>query len=166
MAAYHGLREDPRLERDAASLHSALSELIRVFQFRDRDLIGDRDISVTQYHALEAMEEGGALSLNDLAARLILDKSTTSRVVDALERKGLAGRSPNPNDRRALLLSVTEKGLALLEEIKADVLAEEKALLSEFEPAMRREMTRLIARLSKAAVARVDTTGGTCNLIG
>jgi MarR family transcriptional regulator, 2-MHQ and catechol-resistance regulon repressor len=160
------IREDPRLERDAADLHAALSELIRVYQFRDRDRICCHDLSVTQCHALEVIADTGPLSMNDLAARLYLDKSTTSRVVDALERKRVAVREPNPNDRRALLLTVTDEGRDVLSRIRFEIIAEEKRLISDFEPAVRREMIRLIGRLARAAAARVDTTGGTCCSIG
>lgn len=160
------LREDPRLDRDAADLHMALSELIRVFQFRDRERICCHDLSVTQCHALEVMVDHGSLSMNDLAARLFLDKSTTSRVVDALERKELARRDSNPSDRRALRLTATAAGAELLRKIRGEILIEEKRLLAEFEPAVRREMSRLIGRLSKAAASRIDTTGGTCSSIG
>lgn len=163
---YLAVREDPRLERDAAELHGALSELIRVFQFRDRERICCHDLSVTQCHALEVIVEHGPLSMNHLAARLFLDKSTTSRVVDALERKTLARREANPDDRRALRLVPTGTGSELLRMIRGEILAEEKRLLAEFEPAVRREMARLIGRLSRAAAARVDTTGGTCSSIG
>lgn len=162
-ATIFGIREDPRLERDAAELHAALSLLIRVYQFRDRERTGYHDLSVTQCHALQMIGDAGPLSMNDLAGRLYLDKSTTSRVVDSLERKGLARRDANPADRRALQLSTTEAGETLLETIRSDVLADEKRLLAEFEPAVRREMSRLISRLARAAAARVDTTGGTCS---
>lgn len=160
------IREDPRLDRDAADLHAALSELIRVYQFRDREKITCHDLSVTQAHALEVLGDNGPLSMNELAGRLFLDKSTTSRVIDSLERKGLARRDTNPADRRALRLSATAGGRQLLDTIRSGILAEEKRLLAEFEPAVRREMTRLIGRLARAAAARVDTTGGTCSTIG
>jgi MarR family transcriptional regulator, 2-MHQ and catechol-resistance regulon repressor len=160
------IREDPRLERDAAELHGALSELIRIYQFRDRERICCHDLSVTQCHALEVLSARGTLSMNDLAGHLYLDKSTTSRVVDALERKGLAVREANPVDRRALHLRTTPEGAAIVARIRKEILQEEKRLLADFEPAIRKEMTRLITRLARAAAARVDTTGGTCCSIG
>jgi DNA-binding MarR family transcriptional regulator len=147
-------REDPRLDRDAAELHAALTELIRVYQFRNRENISQFDLSVTQAQALEAITEHGPLSLNDLAGRLFLDKSTTSRVIDSLERKGFARREVNPADRRSLHLNATPEGRQLLDTIKTGILAEERGMLAEFEPAVRREMSRLIGRLSRTAAAR------------
>jgi MarR family transcriptional regulator, 2-MHQ and catechol-resistance regulon repressor len=160
------LRADPRLERDAAELRAALSQLIRVYQFRDRHWICGHELSVTQCHALEVIAEAGPLSMNELAGRLFLDKSTTSRVVDALERKSYAVRQANPNDGRALWLRATVDGARLVERIRREILADEKRLCAEFEPGVRREMTRLITRLARSAAARVDTSGGTCCSIG
>ena len=82
--------------RDAEALHAAVSDLVRIYQFRDRDRICCYDISVTQCYALECLVEHGAMRSQALAERLMLDKSTTTRVVDALERKGYVARSTAP----------------------------------------------------------------------
>ena len=77
------------LERDAAALQAAVAELVRVYQFRDRDRICCHDISVTQCYALETLVEHGPMRLNALAERLFLDKSTTSRVVGDAGEEGI-----------------------------------------------------------------------------
>ena len=71
------------LQADAEALQAAVADLVRVYQFRDRDRICCHDISVTQCHALETLVEHGPMRLGALAERLFLDKSTTSRVVAA-----------------------------------------------------------------------------------
>lgn len=154
--------QDAALEQDTVGLHRALTELVRVYQFRDRDRICCYDISVTQCYALEAVVQEQPLTLNGLAARLYLDKSTASRVVDALEKKGYVERQASPEDRRALHLVATEAGRDLYERIDADILAGERALLAEFPSEVRQSMTRLIGQLARAAAARVDSSGGTC----
>ncbi|MCW2778144.1 MAG: transcriptional regulator, MarR family [Frankiales bacterium] len=58
--------------------------------------------------------DNGPLRLSDLADRLLLDLSTVSRQVPALERDGLLQREPDPCDRRASLLSLTDAGRAAL----------------------------------------------------
>lgn len=154
--------QDPRLEADTVELHQALTDLVRVYQFRDRDRICCYDISVTQCYALEAVAQHGPLTMNDLAARLYLDKSTASRVVDALEKKGYVERRASTEDRRALDLVATGDGRALYQRIEADILAQERSLLAEFAPEVRQSMARLIGQLARAAAARVDTAGGSC----
>ena len=119
MPATAQVRSDAgRLEADAAALHEALSELVRVYQFRDRDRICCHDISVTQCYALEALLRRGPCGLNELAAELYLDKSTASRVVAALERKGYVSRAPHPEDGRAVVLTVTPAGRRLHDRIR------------------------------------------------
>jgi DNA-binding MarR family transcriptional regulator len=54
----------------------------------------------------------GALRLSDLAARVELDASTTSRHIRALEQLGLVRRSPDPDDGRAFRVELTEQGVA------------------------------------------------------
>ena len=154
--------QDVALEEDTVALHHALTELVRVYQFRDRDRICCYDVSVTQCHALEAIVREGPLTLNQLAARLYLDKSTASRVVDALEKKGYVSRQPNAEDRRALDLAATPEGRDLFTRIDADILAGERALLAEFPSEVRRSMAKLIGQLARAAADRVDVSGGTC----
>ncbi|HET9982550.1 MAG TPA: MarR family transcriptional regulator [Longimicrobiales bacterium] len=147
---------------DALAFHRALTELVRVYQFRDRARICCHDISVTQCYALEALVLRGPLTLNELSAELYLDKSTTSRVADGLERKGYAARSPHPASRRSVLLEATRSGRDLHARIEAEIVAEEDRLLAEFSPEVRASATRLIEALARAAAARVDTTGGSC----
>ena len=156
------LTMDPDLERDSADLYDALSELVRVFQFRDRDRICCYDVSVTQCYALEELVRRGGMTLNDLAARLYLDKSTASRVVDALERKGYVARSTHPQDRRSVLLETTGTGRSLEGKIRQEMLIEEGKLLADFPPDVRQAMTQLLRRLARAAAGRVETGGGSC----
>lgn len=153
---------DPALDRDAAAFYDALADLIRVYQFRDRDRICCQDISVTQYYALESLARHGPLTLNELASQLYLDKSTVSRVVTAIERKKLLRRQPHEEDRRAVLLALTDAGQRLYEGIRDDIEERERRLIADFDPDVRAAMIELIGRLAEAAKGRVSTTGGTC----
>jgi MarR family transcriptional regulator, 2-MHQ and catechol-resistance regulon repressor len=132
------------LDDQTAAFHRALTSLLRVYQFRDRDRICCYDVSVTQCHALEALVRSGPSTLNEVAAELVLDKSTASRVADALERKGYVRRRPNPESRRSVLLEVTPRGHALHRAIERDILTQEQQLLADFEPETRRSLTELL----------------------
>ena len=156
------LPSDPALAQDTEELYDALEDLLRIYQFRDRDRICCFDVSVSQCYALEGLVRRGGMTLNDLAAFLYIDKSTASRVVDALERKGYVARTPHPKDRRAVLLEATPKGRELEGTIRESILAEERQLLADFTPEVRQAMTLLIRRLARAAAASVDTSSGSC----
>ncbi len=148
------MAEDRELNRDAKELNRALSELVRVYQFRDRTRICYYDVSVTQCYALTALIARGSMTLNELAAELYLDKSTASRVIDALEGKSYVRRATDPGDARALKLEVTDRGLDLHEKILRDLEEEMRMMISDLDPDVRQATIRLVARLARAASER------------
>jgi len=145
---------DPELDGDARALHAAVGELVRVYQFRDRERICMHDVSVTQCYALAALVEQGPIGLSRLAAALYLDKSTASRVVDSLEAKGYVRRDPDPADGRALLLAPTRKGRGLHARIERELVERTRELAADFDPPVRRALVELIGRLARAAAER------------
>jgi len=157
-------RESPKtaLERDAADLQTAVADLVRVYQFRDRDRICCHDISVTQCYALETLVEHGPLRLSALADRLFLDKSTTSRVVGTLVKKGYVEQGADAQDGRAIALSATRKGRSLCARITDDLVDQQKQLLQDLDPEVRAGVVRVLRRLAQAADARFrsGTVGG------
>lgn len=155
----------PALRQDGRALYGALAELGRVYQFQDRNCICCYDVSVSQCHALRLLAAGGPLTLNDIAAGLYLDKSTASRVVDALERKEYARRQAHPGDGRAVLIEATPRGRRLVSQIEDDLAIQHARILSEFTPEVRRAAIRLVSQLAEAAAQRVETTGGKCCVI-
>ena len=142
------------LERDAVALQAAVAELVRVYQFRDRDRICCHDVSVTQCHALEALIENDGMRLGSLAQRLFLDKSTTSRVVGTLVKKGYVEQRSDEADRRANALHATASGRRLHKRITADLVAQQKQLLQDLDPEVRTGVVNVIRRLARAADSR------------
>jgi DNA-binding MarR family transcriptional regulator len=151
---------DARLQADAEILSAAVAELVRVYQFRDRDRICCHDISVTQGNALEMLARRGPMRAQALAECLRLDKSTTTRVVDALERKGYVQRASDPVDARALSLRITRAGRTLQARIERELVAQHANLLADFDPSMRAAAADVVRRLARAAEARF--VGGSC----
>ena len=142
------------LDRDARALQAAVADLVRVYQFRDRDRICCHDISVTQCHALEALVEHGPMRLSELTERLFLDKSTTSRVVQTLIKKGYVEGRPDATDRRATALHPTAAGRRLCERITDDLVEQQKGLLQDLDPDVREAVVHVIRRLARAADSR------------
>jgi MarR family transcriptional regulator, 2-MHQ and catechol-resistance regulon repressor len=143
-----------RLSEDSRALQSALADLVRLYQFRDRDRICCHDVSVTQCYALEALVLLGPQRLNALAERLRLDKSTASRVVDALERKGYATRFADADDGRAVALTATSTGRRLHARIQEDLAREHEQVIAGLTPEARRAAIGVITGLARAAEKR------------
>ncbi len=154
------VRED--LKRDATALQRVLTDLIRVYQFRDRDAICCYDISTGQCHGLERLAHSGPLTLNEFAASLYLEKSSASRLADGLERKGYIERKPRVDDARYVQLELTKRGKTLHDRIERDLIEERAHVLADLTAEERKLVIESIARLFDAASARVSTEAGCC----
>lgn len=143
--------------KPCASAVPPLPRLLRIVAQRHPELFLDMDgLGRYSCYALEILACQGPATLNALAAELHLEKSTASRIIDAIERRGYARRRVNPRDRRAVLLEIRPKGQDLCSRIRAELIEEEKGLLQGFEPEVRGAAVRLVARLAQAAVAGDD----------
>ena len=146
--------KDTALDRDAVALQAAIADLVRIYQFRDRDRICCHDVSVTQCYALETLVQHGPMRLSELSDRLFLDKSTTSRVVSALVRKRYVAQRVDANDARATTLRATQQGQRLYGRITNDLVLQQKELLKDLDPEVRSGVVQVLRRLAQAADAR------------
>lgn len=156
---------DPGVLADARAFHEALHELLKVIQFLDRDFACCYELSVSQCYALAAVAKEGVVTVNDLAARLYLEKSTASRVAAGLEAKGHVVRKGDERDGRLVRLEVSPGGREILERIHGDLVSRYAELLSDFDPEVRGAMTRLVARLAASFRSCVQATGGKCRVV-
>ena len=156
---------DPELRADAGRLSGALSELLRVVQFRDRDRACCYDISVSQCYALKGVVDSEGLTVNDLAAHLYLDKSTASRIANGLVKKGLIARERDATDGRVVNLVATAEGRRVTEAIEGDLAREYAEMLMDFDPEVRAAITVLVRRLGRSFASRVDASGGSCCVV-
>jgi DNA-binding MarR family transcriptional regulator len=73
------------------------------------------DLSVPQFRVLGLIRRHPGASLSDAAEHVGLTPSAASRLVDGLVARGYVCRVPSPADRRAVALTLSPKGAALLE---------------------------------------------------
>ncbi len=69
----------------------------------------------TQFGLLTILAQGGSLSINQLADRLVMDRTTLTRNLKPVERQGLVKVVPG-EDRRMRIVTLTARGRAKLEE--------------------------------------------------
>jgi MarR family 2-MHQ and catechol resistance regulon transcriptional repressor len=131
-----------------------MTDLLRIYQFRDRDRTGYRGMTITQCYTLERLIRQGPMTLNELADAMKLQKSTVSRIVGTMVRKGFVRRERHQGDRRAVALTPTVSGRRRYFRIEADLVEENRRLLEDFSPRVRLSVIALIERLTEAAARR------------
>jgi DNA-binding MarR family transcriptional regulator len=125
----------------------ALENLARIYQLQDPRRTCTYGITLTECYALEALASGGPLTVNEVARALGLDKSTASRAVASLVKKGLASRRSRAADRRSVSVSATPAGARLYRRIREAGRTAHRELLEEFPPEVRRGAAALLQRL-------------------
>jgi MarR family transcriptional regulator for hemolysin len=100
------------------SLLIKLVLMVRRFRNQLDENLRRIDQSTARMEMLSAiLNMQGPKSQTDLARRLRVEAATVTRMVDILGKEGLVERTPDPNDRRVNLLSISPKGEAVLAEI-------------------------------------------------
>jgi DNA-binding MarR family transcriptional regulator len=80
-----------------------------VSQFYDQFLAG-RGLRGTQYSILARLQRRGPISINALAAALVMDRTTLGRNILPLQRDGLVAIRPGRTDRRSKEMHLTRAG--------------------------------------------------------
>ena len=93
-----------------SNIRSSSRELVREFGFMNATLAGT-DLSPSAVHAVIEIGGAGGCSAKALTERLLLDKSTVSRLVKSLRDKGLVGDVRSPDDGRRKELRLTKHGV-------------------------------------------------------
>lgn len=120
-----------------------------------RNLFGLR---IPEWRLVAVLAEGGNMSQQALCGRTRMDKVTVSRAAIALAERGLIARASNPEDQRSHLLTLTQEGWALYEQISPKALAFEQRILAGFSEEERVQLKAMLERL-EAAVEAFDVKG-------
>jgi DNA-binding MarR family transcriptional regulator len=79
---------------------------------------------------LGQLRDHGAMSPSALGERLIVTRATVTGVVDSLERRGYVKRSPNPDDRRGIIVELTDQGREIVGQVRTLVHRHERDWMS------------------------------------
>ena len=138
----------------SATVDTALASALRLSVVRlNRRLRGQRadtSVTLTQLAALSTLKRRGALTPGELAAHEKVQPPSMTRVLAALEERGLVERRPHPTDGRQALVELTTAGHDLLRSevrMREAWLARKLGELSEQERATLRSASELIDRL-------------------
>ncbi len=98
----------------ATGLRISVNRLARRLRVERAGGVADAGLSDTQLAALAALEHHTAMTPGELAEHEKVQPPSMTRVIAALEERGLVLRVPHPTDGRQVVLSVTEEGRSLV----------------------------------------------------
>ncbi|HEV2373661.1 MAG TPA: MarR family transcriptional regulator [Streptosporangiaceae bacterium] len=129
------------------TLSEAFRSVARQLRDTSQDFLAPWDITPSQLRALRVLTRYGAMRLSELSGKLHIAARSTTEVVDALEARGLAGRRPDPGDRRATLVEVTEHGAGVLDAIREARGTEAERVFDRLSRTDRAHLARILRKL-------------------
>lgn len=102
----------------ATSLRISVSRLARRLRVERTGGLAEARLSDTQLAALAILDRHAAMTPGELAEHEKVQPPSMTRVIAALEVRGLVLRAPHPSDRRQVVLSVTEQGRDLVSQAR------------------------------------------------
>src|SRR3989440_1377413 len=97
--------------------------------------------------ALIELRDHGEVTQQSLCGQLHVDPTNLVAILNELERKGLATRRRDPEDRRRHLVEVSDEGIAVIEKVSEVMDGVEADLLAGLEPADREQLEELLTSI-------------------
>ncbi|WP_161972402.1 MarR family winged helix-turn-helix transcriptional regulator [Glaciihabitans arcticus] len=93
---------------------------IELWNSLDNHLSAEVQLTLARFQALDAIDLiGSGARVQDVSERMSITVGATSKLVDRLERAGLAARESNPTDRRSSIIVLTPAGSSSLESARS-----------------------------------------------
>ena len=146
-AGQRELASDGAGRSDAASdetLSEAVWSVARQLREASQETLAPWDITPSHLRALRMLRRHGTMRPSELSERLRIAPRSATEVVDALESRGLAQRRPDPGDRRATLVELTEHGAGVLDAIRG---TEAERVFGRLSQTDRAHLARILRKL-------------------
>lgn len=111
------------------------------------ETLAEWEVTPSQARALRELARHGEMRPSELSEHLRIAPRSATEVVDDLEAKGLVARAPDPGDRRATLLSLTERGQTVSDGIRGSRGSQADHMFGRLSETERDELAQLLLRL-------------------
>jgi len=134
---------------DRPDLAAMLYPLVRVLIAAETPILATHGVSMWGYSVLTALDETPVRTQAALAEAIGADKSRIIGTLDELQSAGLIERTPDPDDRRVRLLSITAAGRRVRRAVRKSIRAYEDELLGVLPAADREALIRSLKALQQ-----------------
>ncbi len=98
-----------------------LATLNRLIRDMMNGLLRQHGMKLVEWRVLQCLSEKDALTVFELSALAVIDRTATGRLIDRLVDQGLVRKKQSPNDRRYASVSLSAAGLKKLKACSVDV---------------------------------------------
>ncbi|WP_018898127.1 MarR family transcriptional regulator [Rhizobium sp. 2MFCol3.1] len=112
---------DSLSETQSAELMELISGVNRRYEQAMEARLKPTGLPIEQYRILEALHRKDGLSMGELAIEVFVDSPTLTKIIDRMITGADVYRAPDPNDRRKVLIFLSDKGRATLTDVRTVV---------------------------------------------
>jgi len=144
-------RERPDLDVRPLEVLSRVTRLARHLDRARRTAFAEHGLEPWEFDVLSALRRAGTpyqLSPGQLLTQTLVTSGTMTNRIDRLAAKGLVVRGPDPNDRRGVLVRLTDEGRELTDGALAGLLKNERELLAALPPERLESLADLLRTLT------------------
>lgn len=112
----------------------------------------ENNLTVSQFGTLEVLHHLGPLCLGDIAQKILKSSGNVTTVIDNLQRRGLVRRERDTEDRRQIIVHLTDEGSELISAIfpeHVEVITTEMSVLSKEEQELLGELCKILGTKSR-----------------
>jgi DNA-binding MarR family transcriptional regulator len=143
-------RERPEIDHAPIGVVGRISRLAREIEARLEAVYREHGLEPGWHDVLATLRRTGPpyqLRPSDFTGSLMLTSSGATKRLDRLERAGLVERTPDPDDRRGVIITLTEAGHELIDRVTEAHMANEARLLAGLTRAERDRLAALLRKL-------------------
>ncbi len=145
----------PEQEKVALRIYTRLMRATNVVTEKMHSHLRKHRLSISQFGIMEALYHLGPLCQKDLGNKILKTSGNITLVIDNLEKRGLAMRKKDPEDRRRFTITLTHKGSDVIEKLFP---VHSKIAGSVFSVLDNDEQTRLGELLKKLGLKTVSSS--------
>lgn len=136
----------PELDPEPCTCSALRQAARRVSRWYD-DALAPVNVGINQFSILARLDRLGRCTIQDLAASLVMDRSTLGHLLRPLEARDLLTLRPSERDRRSRVLELTGGGRALLAEARPLWASAQLTFERTFGPPATRDMRTTLKRV-------------------
>ena len=140
----------PEVDLDALQITGRLARLGQHLANREEAVFAEFGLNRGEVGVLAALRSAGPphrLSPGRIGRGLMLSSAGVTSRLDRLERRGLVARQPDPDDRRGVIVELTERGMDLVDSAVAATASRDKELLAGLSAVERRQLETVLRRM-------------------
>ncbi|MBC8532194.1 MarR family winged helix-turn-helix transcriptional regulator [Gehongia tenuis] len=140
---------DPEMNGVVRQLMEAFHAFQKLHVEKHGPKIGASRSEITLLLMLHAHGGEKGLKVSQLSRRLDVAPPTVTQMINSLERKGFLERSIDPEDRRAVLVKLTERGSEIMERGRRELMQRFHGLIQYMGPEDAKELARLLNKTAE-----------------